>query len=119
MSAKDKTQERRILNICVNFRAGDLLPSCGAVGSKDLADALEAGITERGLPLDLKRLHCMGKCHIGPTVKLSHGGPFIMGAKASDAPRILDLLEAEDYDALKEAFPLPKAEFNLENYDSG
>lgn len=119
MSTKDETETGRVLNICVNFRAGNLLPSCGAVGSRELADALEAGIAERGLPIELKRLHCMGKCHIGPTAKLSHGGPFIMGAKADDVPQILDLLEAEDFDALKAAFPLPKIEINLENYDSG
>ena len=119
MSDQSKPQEARTLNICINFRAGDLLPSCGAVGSRELADALEAGIAERALPLTFKRLHCMGKCHIGPTIKLSHGGPFIMGAQVSDVPQILDWLEAEDYDALKEAFPLPKASINLENYESG
>jgi (2Fe-2S) ferredoxin len=115
MSATDKSADERTLNICINFRGGDLLPSCGAVGSKELADALEAGIAERGLPLIFKRLHCMGKCHIGPTVKLSHGGPFIMGAKESDVPQILDWLAAEDFEALKAAFPLPKTSINLED----
>lgn len=120
MSDTEKTARERTLNICINFRAGNLIPSCGAVGSKELADALEAGIAERGLPLTFRRLHCMGKCHIGPTVKLSHGGPFIMGAKASDVPQILDWLEAEDFEALKKAFPLPKTSINLEddNQDS-
>jgi NADH:ubiquinone oxidoreductase subunit E len=117
MSTSDKNADKvsKTLNICVNFRAGKLLPSCGAVGSKDLADALEAGIAERGLQLDFKRLHCMGKCHIGPTVKLSHCGPFIMGAKASDVPQLLDWLEEENYEALKAAFPLPKVDLNLED----
>ncbi len=109
--------EQRTLNICINFRGGDMLPSCGKVGSRELADALEAGIAERGLALTFKRLHCMGKCHIGPTVKLSHGGPFVMGAQASDVPQILDWLEAEDFDALAAAFPLPKTELNLEDYE--
>ena len=52
--------------------------------------------------------------HIGPTVKLSHGGPFIMRAKDSDVPQILDWLKAEDWDALKEAFPLTKVDINIE-----
>ncbi len=115
-SRKPDADTQRTLNICINFRAGNLLPSCGAVGSRELADALEAGIAERGLPITFKRLHCMGKCHIGPTVKLSHGGPFIMGAKESDVSQILDWLEAEDFDALKAAFPLPKVDLNLEQY---
>ncbi len=102
------------LNICVNFRAGDILPSCGARGSRELADALEAGIAERGLALEFKRLHCMGKCHIGPTMKVAPGGPFVMGAQASNARQVLDLIEAGDIDALADAFPLPEDELNLE-----
>ena len=66
------------------------------------------------MPLTLRRLHCMGKCHIGPTVKLSHGGPFVMGAKANEVPQILDWIEAEDCKALQEAFPLSKVNINLE-----
>ena len=114
MSDPKPSEKQRTLNICINFRAGNLIPSCGAVGSKELADALEAGIAERGLPLTLRRLHCMGKCHIGPTVKLSHDGPFVMGAMDTDVPKILDCLEAENWEALKEAFPLPKVDINLE-----
>jgi len=102
------------LNICVNFRAGDILPSCGARGGRELADALEAGITERGIEVEFNRLHCMGKCHIGPTMKFAPGGPFIMGAQASDAPLILDHIEAGDIDALAEAFSRPEDELNLE-----
>ena len=117
MNDTKPSEKQRTLNICINFRAGNLIPSCGAVGSKELADALEAGIEERGLPLTLRRLHCMGKCYIGPTVKLSHGGPFVIGAKDTDVPQILDWLEAEDWDALKEAFPLPKVDLNLEQHE--
>ena len=71
-------------------------------------------IAKRDLPITLKRLHCMGKCHIGPTVKLSHGGPFIMGAKDRDVSQNLDWLKAKDLEALKEAFPLPKVDINIE-----
>ncbi len=111
----DEPQSRpTTLSICVNFRAGDRLPSCGARGSRELADALEAGIAERGLPLVLKRLHCMGKCHIGPTMRIWPGGPFIMGAQEPDVPEILDQLEERDWDALAARFPLPEDDLNLE-----
>lgn len=108
----EKTQ--RVLHICINYRAGDVLPSCGARGSKELADALEAGFKDRDIALGFRRLHCMGKCHIGPTMKISHGGPFIMGAQEGDAGRILDGLEAEDFDGLAVDFPLPAADKNIE-----
>ena len=114
MSQFKPSEPHRTLNICINFRAGNRLPSCGAVGSRELADALEVGIKERGMPLTLRRLHCRGKCHIGPTVKLSHGGPFVMGAKANGVPQILDWIEVEDWKALQEAFPLSKVNINLE-----
>ena len=103
------------LSICINFRAGDTLPSCGARGSRELADALQAGIAKRGLPLELKRLHCMGKCHIGPTMRIWPGGPFVMGAQESDVPEILDRLEAREWDALAARFPLLEEDLNLED----
>lgn len=114
MNESDRAGQRR-LNICVNFRAGNILPSCGARGSRELADALEAGIAERGLPYEFNRLHCMGKCHIGPTMRISPGGSFIMGAQACDVPRILDLLQAEDLDGLATAYPLPEQDTNIED----
>ncbi len=114
----DNRDKPLTLSICINFRAGDILPSCAARGSKELADALQAGIAERGLALELKRLHCMGKCHIGPTMRIWPGGPFVMGATESDGPEILDRLEACDWDALAEAFPLPEEDRNLEDYSA-
>ena len=76
---------------------------------------METGLKERDLPFTFRRLHCMGKCHIGPTMKISHGGPFIMGAQANDAPKILDLLAAADFDALAKAFPVTERQKNIED----
>jgi len=115
MAMSDETQPRATtLSICINFRAGETLPSCGARGSRELADALQAGIAERGLAIQFKRLHCMGKCHIGPTMRIWPGGPFVMGATEADAAEILDRLEAGDWDALAARFPLPEEDRNLE-----
>ncbi|MBT5107485.1 MAG: (2Fe-2S) ferredoxin domain-containing protein [Rhodospirillaceae bacterium] len=104
----------RAIHLCINWRAGNTLPSCGEKGAKELADALEAGLKARDLPYTFRRMHCMGKCHIGPTLKISHGGPFVMGAQEADAPRILDWLADKNFDALAEAFPLPKADKNID-----
>ncbi len=98
------------LRACVNFRAGDLLPSCGTVKAKELAAALEQAIEQRNLPLKFEKVHCMGRCHLGPTLKLLPGGPFLLGAQPEDVDRLLDMLEAGDIDAATAAFPNPDAE---------
>lgn len=94
------------LAICVNWRAGNMLPSCGNVGSRELVSALETGLEEQKIDLQLQKLHCMGKCHLGPTMRLVPAGPFIMGAKEEDAAHILQLLKEEKFDQLAKEFPL-------------
>lgn len=99
----------RALRMCVNFRAGATLPSCGARGSRELADEAERQAAERDLPIELERVHCLGQCHIGPTMRLVPAGPYIMGARNSaDVTRILDLIESGEFDKAAEEFPLPK-----------
>lgn len=97
------------LRVCTNFRAGDILPSCGARGSKDLARALREEIEKHGDFIRLETVHCMGRCHIGPTVKLLPRGPFLQQVAPEDAPRLIELLKAGDYDAVRAAFPDPTA----------
>lgn len=95
------------LMICINYRANDLVASCGRRESAEIADALESGIKDRALAYDLVRTHCMGKCHIGPTMRIVPGGPFVMGAAASDVPHILDRLAAGEIAELAGEFPVP------------
>lgn len=101
---KDTPYTRLVL--CVNLRTGDFLPSCGAKGSREIAKALETGLVERAIPLELEKLHCMGKCHIGPTMRLAPSGPFIMGIGVDDVPHVLDMLAARKFDELAGEFPL-------------
>ncbi len=99
----------RALRLCTNYRAGYTLPSCGARGAKEVAEELQRQWPERNLPFDLETVHCMGKCHIGPTMKLIPGGPFILGAQTKeDVTRILDLLETGDADRAAEEYAEPK-----------
>lgn len=69
--------------------------------------ALEAGIKARHLSFQIEKVHCMGKCHLGPTMRILPNGAYIMGAQEADIPQILDLLENEDLETLAREFPLP------------
>ncbi len=69
--------------------------------------ALREGLEARGLDWRFETMHCMGKCHVGPTMRVLPNGPFIMGVVEADVPRVLDYLEAGDIEGLAKAFPLP------------
>lgn len=94
-----------VVMICVNRRFRMDEPSCAARGSEDLANRLEAEITERGIDVKVERSVCMGHCQTGPTVRLAPSGRFYHGPSADEVPGILDELErlcgrkADDPDA--------------------
>ncbi|MCR9218800.1 MAG: (2Fe-2S) ferredoxin domain-containing protein [Alphaproteobacteria bacterium] len=98
------------LRLCVNFRAGDILPSCGARGAKELAAALQEKMPDALPEMRLESVHCLGRCHIGPTIRLSPSGPFLQGVQAEDVDFLIEKLKAGDLDALLEAFPDPTKE---------
>jgi len=98
------------VRVCVNFRAGDMLPSCGARGSKDLAAALAAAAPARAPGLTIQKVHCLGRCHLGPALRLSPRGPHLVGVAPSDAHWVLDRIAAGDIAALVAAYPDPLAE---------
>ena len=79
------------LLICVNHRPSHI--SCAGAGSKLIADALERGISERGLDVQLLRIHCFGRCNNGPALRIV-GRPFVHRATLSDVPTLLNELEA-------------------------
>ncbi len=79
--------------ICVNRRLGADKPSCAARGSESIADAMEAGIRERGIQVGMERLVCFGMCMDGPNARLIPGGAFHKGIKKEDVQALLDELE--------------------------
>lgn len=81
------------LLICVNFRAATGKPSCAQRGSRDIADAMEKGVRERKIDIEVERICCFGHCEKGPNMRLAPGGDFIFGAALEDVPQILDRLE--------------------------
>ena len=66
--------ESRVLLVCVNRRLGLGAPSCAGRGSERLAERLEQRLAERGLNLELRRIHCFGECERGPNLRLTPGG---------------------------------------------
>ena len=103
----DQDQNYSRLRLCINLRAGDILPSCGARGSRDLATKLEKALMDRNLPYELETVHCMGKCHIGPALQLMPRGPILVGLDPDDLDVLLDLLAAKDFASLQERYKEP------------
>jgi len=79
--------------ICVNRRFKHDEPSCAARGSFAIAEAIETGVKDRNIDIEVERFICFGQCHKGPTVKLVPGD-FILGAAPDMVDGILDKLQA-------------------------
>ncbi len=82
----------RKLLICVNRRFKADEPSCAARGSVPVAEAIERGVADRGIDIQVERIVCLGQCTKGPTVKLVPGR-FILGTTEDMVGGILDELE--------------------------
>lgn len=96
------------ISICVNLRAGDMLPSCGARDSKDIAEKLQQASDDQLIPYQVKTVHCLGQCHLGPTARLLPAGPFLLGMKLDDIDEFIELLGKKDIETLKKRFPGPE-----------
>jgi (2Fe-2S) ferredoxin len=81
------------LMICIKDR-GTVHASCGGGGSDSLADAIEAEIKKRKLPVEVDRMRCLGECERGPNMRIAPGGRFFYGVNQTTISVILDELEA-------------------------
>lgn len=93
-TADNSNSVPKVLLVCVNRRFRSDQASCAARGSEAIADALEAGITQRNIRITLERSICMGQCTKGPTVRFAPKGRFNLPTHLSDVPALLDELEA-------------------------
>ena len=82
------------LLICINRRFEGDKPSCAARGSLPIADAIERGIKERRIALDVERIVCLGQCMHGPSMRLAPGGRFFLGVAPSQVESLLSEFEA-------------------------
>lgn len=84
----------RVVLVCINRRFRGDQPSCAARGSENVANAIESGIAERNIAVQLERSICMGQCTKGPTVRFAPGGRFNLDTNVEDVAELLDELEA-------------------------
>ncbi len=89
------TKKPTTLIVCVNRRFDPGRPSCAARGSFDIARALEKGIAERNIDIQVEQICCLGHCAKGPAMRLAPGGAFYHGTSLTDVPDILDDLAAK------------------------
>ncbi len=86
-----KEPPRKVL-VCVNRRLRADEPSCGARGSLEIADAIEAGVRDRRIDIRVERFVCFSHCTEGPNVKMVPG-PFHHNVTPEKVDAILDQLE--------------------------
>lgn len=84
----------KTVTVCVNYRANPDAPSCGARGGVEIAEALEAAVVERGLPVAVERFNCLGMGEHGPNLKFSPGGEFCQALHLEDLPQLLEKITA-------------------------
>ena len=101
-------QPRKVLALCGT--------GCGAVGSLDVADALDAEIRRRDLAdtVVVKRTGCHGFCEQGPMVVVRPEGLFYAHVEPEDAPEIIKrtVMRGEVVDRL--LFADPRTEQRVE-----
>jgi len=107
----DKPEKTFTLAVCINNRFSSDRPSCGPQGGKAIADAIEAGVRERGIDVTVERLVCFGACYKGPNVRLVPGGAFHHYVTLNDVNAILDEAESRcgRRESEPEALPVPGA----------
>lgn len=95
MSSEDYPSDNRpqSLLVCINRRFRGDQPSCAQRGSEAIAEALEAGVVNRGIAAKVERIKCLGQCTIGPAVRFAPGGRFNLETRIEDVPALLDELE--------------------------
>ena len=78
------------LVVCINRRLDEDKPSCAARGSEALVARFAEGISRRGLTVELRKVFCMGRCELGPNVRIAPGGKNYNGVRESDVESLLD-----------------------------
>ncbi|MBB4285073.1 hypothetical protein [Roseospira goensis] len=68
-------------------------PSCGGRDSRAVIAALEAEAARRGLPLRVQEIRCLGRCTLGPNLRIK-AGAFFVGMTAARVAEVCDAVAA-------------------------
>ena len=98
MSEESNSTTPLELLICVNKRMTAV--SCAGRGSEAVADAIEHGVMERGLAVEIIRIHCFGRCELGPNLRVI-GKEFHHHVDLEQVPDILDALSEAEHGRAK------------------
>lgn len=80
--------QKKIL-ICTNYRANPNSPSCGARGSREIAQALTQQLDKKKINIEIEEMQCMGHCNIGPNLRLMPSGEFFHAVSLNKFSKII------------------------------
>ncbi len=80
--------------VCINERFHPSKPSCAGRGSREMLSLLRARLEAASLPVEVRELHCFGRCELGPNVRIAPGGAFFHGVDTARVDDIVTALQA-------------------------
>ena len=91
--------------VCVNRRDPDVAVSCQPRGGAEVAEAVKAGVEERGLAINFREAYCLNACMHGPNIRVLPSNTRFYGVRVNDVPEVLDTVEEHLADRPKKKRP--------------
>ena len=82
------------LIVCINRRLGTGQRSCVGSGNLDYIRQMRELIAAAGLDVKVVERECLGKCEIGPVMRIAPAGRFFTEIDATTLPLILRELKS-------------------------
>lgn len=88
-----RRHKKPTIYVCVNRRNPDIAVSCQPRGGTKIAEAIKAGLEERGLPINFREASCLNACRHGPNIRIIPSNTRFYGVRVEDVPQVLDTIE--------------------------
>ena len=76
--------------MCINERLGTGQRSCIGSGNRDYIEAMRGLLADAGLDIKIVERECLGKCEIGPIMRIAPAGKFFTNIDQQTLPLIVD-----------------------------